>query len=556
LVKPEDLLIKSLDEELEYFKPVAFSQLQLKKVPKSKDSGFNILGKIPKNLLQKISSAWKPPILKDINKKYELIKDFAYAHIYWDANENYLVYEIIEPKLTELEMEKYEKIKRILIDYLDFVPEFAKNQEEIEKYLESKLKEVIFRYSLEMIEAEYLKIKYFIFRDFIGLEKIEPLLRDLQIEDISCDGVNVPIYVYHRKFGSLKTNVVYTDPEELDNLVIKIAQKCGKHISVANPILDGNLPDGSRVSATYAPEKDISTKGSVFTIRKFTKDPLTIIDLMNYGTIPSIIGAYLWLIVEFRKSGLVSGGTATGKTSILTTISSFIEPNAKIITIEDTAELNLPHEHWLAKVSRIGYGKDGTGEVTLFDHLKVALRERPDWIIVGEVRGIEANVLFQAMATGHAGLATIHADSVEAVINRLTTPPISLPAGLLQHLNFVLIMVRTKVNGVDVRRIKELVEIVGINPKTGEPLINTLFRWVAAGDHYEFASDHSHIIGKISDERGIKEDEIWEEIMRRKFVLEWLKENNIRHYLEVGKYIKDYYKDPEKVLKMMNYDKV
>ncbi len=554
MVKPEDLLIKSFDEEFEDFKPVAFSQLQLKKVSKSEDN-FNILGKIPKNLLQKISSAWKPPILKDVNKKYELIKDFAYAHIYWDKKENYLVYEVIEPKLTELEKKKYEKIKKILIDYLDFVPEFAKNQEEIQEYLESKLKEIIFRYSIEMTEAEYLKIKYYIFRDFIGLEKIEPLLRDLQIEDISCDGVNVPIYVYHRKYGSLKTNVVYTDSEELDNLIIKIAQKCGKHISVANPILDGNLPDGSRVSATYAPEKDISTKGSVFTIRKFTKDPLTIVDLMNYGTIPSIIGAYLWLIVEFRKSGLVSGGTATGKTSILTTISSFIEPNAKIITIEDTAELNLPHEHWLAKVSRIGYGKDGTGEVTLFDHLKVALRERPDWIIVGEVRGVEANVLFQAMATGHAGLATIHADSVEAVINRLTTPPISLPAGLLQHLNFVLIMIRTKINGVDVRRIKELVEIVGINPKTGEPLINTLFRWVAAGDYYEFASDHSYIIGKISDERGIKEEEIWEEIMRRKFVLEWLRENNVRHYLEVGKYIKDYYKDPEKVLKMMSYDK-
>lgn len=508
---------------------------------------------LPKDAMKKIPSEWNPPSLKEIDLRYSLIEPYAYSSIRWDEKSEALNYTIIEPPLTGDERKKFEQIKGLLVELLDINLADVKNTDEVRTYLKNKMDSLISDYEIRITDVEYNKILYYIYRNFLGLEEIEPIMQDANIEDISCDGTNIPIYIFHRKYGSMKTNIMFEEHEELNKFISKLAQRCGKHISVAEPLLDGALPDGSRLQATFSSSGDIATRGSTFTIRKFSKDPLTIVDFMNFGTIPATIAAYLWMTIEYRNSLLVAGGTATGKTSALNSLSLFIPPELKIVSIEDTPELKLPHEHWIAKVSRPGYGATSEtgfkkGEISMFDLLKAALRERPDQIIVGEVRGAEAYVLFQGMAVGHPGLATIHAESTEGVISRLTTKPIELSPGLLQHLDIVVIMGFYKVGGMDVRRIKEVVEVVGIDNVTGKPITNQIFKWISAGDYFEFASDRSYILNQIIVEKGITEKSLWEEIQRRVTVLEWMKKENIRYYEDVGRIVATYYKNPDQIL--------
>lgn len=503
---------------------------------------------------RKISSEWEPTVSSTINLRYPLIEPYAYANIRWNEKTQEVIYTLIEPPLTDKENNLLKKLMEMVVDLLDINLMNVTEIGAVKKYLREKIDALIEDYGFDMSKPEYDKIMYYMERNFLGLSTIEPMMQDAQIEDISCDGVSVPIFIFHRKYGSMKANVTFNDEEELNRFIVKLAQRCGKHISVADPLVDGALPDGSRLQATYSSGGDIATKGSTFTIRKFTKDPLTIIDLMTFGTVPATMAAYLWLAIEFRNSVLIAGGTATGKTSCLNTLCLFLHPETKILSIEDTPELVLPHEHWVAKIARTGYGPDlaegrKRGEISMFDLLRAALRERPDELIVGEVRGKEAYVLFQAMATGHAGMATIHAESTEAVVNRLITAPISLSTGLLQHLNLILVMTNSRVKGVDVRRVKEVVEILGMDMKTDKPITNELFKWVPSGDYYEFASDRSYILNKIVEEKGISESSVWEELQRRTAILEWMKKEGIRFYKDVGRIIAIYYKTPEDILK-------
>ncbi len=503
---------------------------------------------------RKISSEWEPAVSSTINLRYPLIEPYAYANIRWNEKTQEVIYTLIEPPLTDKENNMLKKLMEMVVDLLDINLMNVTEMGAVKKYLREKIDALIEDYGFDMSKPEYDKIMYYMERNFLGLGVIEPMMQDAGIEDISCDGVGVPIFIFHRKYGSTKANVTFNDEEELNRFIVKLAQRCGKHISVADPLVDGALPDGSRLQATYSFGGDIATKGSTFTIRKFTKDPLTIIDFMTFGTIPATMAAYLWLAIEFRNSVLIAGGTATGKTSCLNTLCLFLHPETKILSIEDTPELVLPHEHWVAKISRTGYGPDlaegrKRGEISMFDLLRAALRERPDELIVGEVRGKEAYVLFQAMATGHAGMATIHAESTEAVVNRLITAPISLSTGLLQHLNLILVMTNSRVKGVDVRRVKEVVEILGMDMKTDKPITNEFFKWVPSGDYYEFASDRSYILNKIVEEKGISESSVWEELQRRTAILEWMKKEGIRFYKDVGRIIAIYYKSPEDILK-------
>ncbi|MFQ6056496.1 MAG: type II/IV secretion system ATPase subunit, partial [Methanosarcinales archaeon] len=252
------------------------------------------------------------------------------------------------------------------------------------------------------------------------MNEIEPLMNDPYIEDISCDGTNVPLYIVHRKYGSLKTNIIYSDEKKLQEFIVKLAERCGRFISYAEPLLDGSLPDGSRIQASFS--KDVTTKGPTFTIRKFVEEPLSPIDLIKNKTVNSEVLAYLWLAVESGSSILIGGGAATGKTTFLNALSMFIPPTAKIVSIEDTRELNLMHENWIPSVARVGFAK-GIGEVTMFDLLKESFRQSPDYVIVGEVRGKEAYVMFQGMAAGFPALGTMHAGKVDDIIYRLETPP-------------------------------------------------------------------------------------------------------------------------------------
>ncbi|MDD5417938.1 MAG: type II/IV secretion system ATPase subunit [Candidatus Nanoarchaeia archaeon] len=494
--------------------------------------------------------------IKKVNEVYPLItlninkKDytFAWANIRWNPQLNALVYYVNEPKLTKEEEVILSDAKRILQEKLDI--SFAKiRKEEAYDYLMEKFRKLMKEMNYKITPEARLKLEYFMYRDFVGLGNVEPMMHDPNIEDVSCDGINIPLFIYHRNpiYGEIQTNVVFEDKIGVDAFVMKLAQKCARSISIAQPLLDGALPDGSRVQATLG--TDIAMRGSNFTIRKFTKEPITPITEMNFGTGNAEIMAYLWLAIENRLSVLVAGPTATGKTSFLNAMSLFIKSELKIISIEDTAELRLPHPNWIPEVARASFGKGGYGEVSMFDLLKASLRQRPDYIIVGEVRGEEAYVMFQGMATGHPSLGTLHADSLNAIVDRLTTKPISLPKALIQNLDVVVFLVLTKIGGEYIRRVKEIVEIIGYDYKTKSLVTNTAWTWKPEKD--EYVHTKSIILDKIRERMGYSIDDLKQDLANRIKVLEWLQKNNVTNYKEVAVYLKTYYSNPQYITKLV-----
>lgn len=488
------------------------------------------------------------PLIPNNPSKNESV--FAYARIYWDNKTNRYLYKVTEPEISENLNSIIDKVRDLLEQKLDI--DFSKLKKfEAEEYLHKQIDEMLSYYNLNLSENEKKILHYYIQRNFIGLGPIEPMMQDPNIEDISCDGVEIPIFIFHRnpRLGSVVSNVSFNSPQEVDSFITRLAQISGKSISVVNPLLSGALPDGSRVQATLA--TDIARKGSNFTIRKFTAKPLTPVHLLNYKTLDLKILAYLWMAVEFGKNILVSGGTASGKTSLLNVLSLFIRPSKKIISIEDTAELKLPHPHWVPHVARVPIStQKKPGEIDLFDLLKESLRQRPDYIIVGEVRGQEAFVLFQEMAMGHPSLATIHSENLPRLMDRLTTPPISLPASLIEVLDVVIFMGATRYRESQVRRVMELVEITGFNRKTNMPNFNQLFKWSALDDKFS-SSNKSFLLKSIAEEQGIKEQKIIEEFERRMLVLDWLKEQNISEYQDVYNILSIYYTDPERIISVI-----
>ena len=374
-------------------------------------------------------------------------------------------------------------------------------------------------------------------------------MRDKNLEDVSCDGVGIPIFVYHRNpvLGSVATNISFDDSDELDSFIARMVQFSGKSISVAQPLIDGALPDGSRLQATLA--TDIARRGSNFTIRKFTDEPLTPVHLLNYGTIDARTLAYLWLAVDFGRSILVSGGTASGKTSLLNVLSLFIRPEKKIISIEDTAELRLPHPHWVPTVARtpISTETGKVGEVDMFDLLRESLRQRPDYIIVGEVRGKEAYILFQQMATGHPSLATIHAENLGKLVDRLVTQPISLPKTLMGSLDIIVFLLRLRHKNRYVRKVNEVLEMVGFDAAASEPVVNQVFKWDHSADVFQ-VSGKSILLQKISESAGLKPQDLVDELERRSLVLSWMQEKGITNYKSVHEVIDMYYANPKRVL--------
>jgi flagellar protein FlaI len=484
------------------------------------------------------------PLIPKSPKKGEKI--FAYARIFWDEKNSRYVYEVVEPPLSPKLKELMNKLKELLEQKLEV--DFSKlGATEAREYIKGQVSNLLQYFKVQITPEEREILDYYINRDFIGLGRIEPLMQDPNIEDISCDGVNLPLFVYHRDptLGSIVTNVVFPSSEELDSFIIRLAQLCGKAISVAEPLVDGTLPDGSRLQATLA--TDIARKGSNFTIRKFTEEPLTPVHLMNYGTVDAKTLAFLWLAVDYGRSILISGGTATGKTSLLNVLSLFIRPEKKIVSIEDTAEIRLPHPHWVPTVARTVIGKGERGEIDLFDLLRESLRQRPDYIVVGEVRGREAYILFQQISTGHPSLATIHAEDMNKLFDRLTTQPIALPPALVASLDLIVFLARARYREKFVRRVSEVVEVVGFDFETQRPIVNTVLKWNSFTDKFD-VQGKSVTLKKISKAFGIPEQEIVDELQRRMLVLEWMKKRNITDYRSVYQVINLYYTSPNRVL--------
>ena len=469
-----------------------------------------------------------------------------YAAIVKDPETQKTRYEIIEPTLQKDEEKYLHEIKNFLMDEIDVNLKEIESKEKAESYLRQKIKDLIKKYHIKIPAEAVDKLTYYIIRDFIGYGKIDPLMKDPLIEDISTDGVNIPIYVWHRLYESLPTNIMFTDTAELDSFVVRLAYLAGKNISIAAPILDSSLPEGSRIQLTYG--REVTRRGSTFTIRRFKVDPLTISDMIAFNTLSSEVAAYLWYLIEHRASVLVAGGVASGKTTMLNCLSMFIKPEMKIVSVEDTQEINLPHENWIPSVVRSGFKGDErqSGTITLFDLLKAAVRQRPDYIIVGEVRGEEAYTLFQAMATGHLGMCTIHAESVEAVMNRLESEPMNIPKPLIAMTNVILVMERAEINGKPARRVKVATEIKELDMKTKEILTEEVFRWNPKFDKFTF-SGHSALLEKHIQKMGLTEEDIKREVQYRKTVLEWMVQQGIRSHGDVAKVIREYYVNPSRV---------
>ena len=492
----------------------------------------------------------KPEAKKALTKprtgiQYSLIPPFASVDIRWDENGKEFIYKLVEPELSETEKSIYEKIVSGLLEILDIELSAIKIKSEAVKYLEDMIKKILEEYEIEISNDSYSKILYYIDRNFVGLNELEPLIQDPHIEDISCDGIGVPIFVIHRRYGSIKTNIVYNEEKKLKEFIVKLAERCGRFVSYAEPLLDGTLPDGSRVQSVFA--KDVTTRGPCFTIRKFVKEPFSPIDLMSKNTVSSQILAYLWIAIENGFSILLAGGAGTGKTTFLNALLMFVPPEAKIITIEDTRELNIPHENWVPAVTRVGFAK-GYGEVTMFDLLKESFRQTPDYVVVGEVRGEEAYVMFQGMASGIPAMGTMHAGRYEDVIYRLETPPINLSPSLVDTLDIILVMIHAREKGESARRLKEVVEIESIDKETGNARTNSPFRWSPNEDSFEYIGS-SYLLQEMAAHKGVELADIQKEINNRKRLLEWMKESGITNFREVTAIFREYRKNPEKVLK-------
>ena len=553
-------------------------------------------------------------------------------------------YMVLEPTLSKQDQENFERLRKMLMVELNVDLRTIKNKQDAEGRLKKKLASMIKKYDLDIPEKSLPKIYYHAVRDFTRFGKIDPLMHDKMIEEISCDGTNIPLYVWHREFESMPTNIKFEKAVELENFVRKMAYISGKHVSVANPIVDASLPDGSRINLTLGTE--VTAKGSTFTIRHFKEDPITITDLIRTHTISADIGAFLWYIVEKRLTMLIAGGTASGKTTTLNAMGTFIPPGDKIVSIEDTPELNLPHENWIPAISRQTFtdggvgeitqfdllraalrqrpdtiivgetrgreahtlvsptiivsgrcliaggtasGKTttlnamgtfippgdkivsiedtpelnlphenwipaisrqtftdgGVGEITQFDLLRAALRQRPDTIIVGETRGREAHTLFQAFATGHGGFSSIHADSVDACITRLTSAPMEVPKVLLvTTLDVIYLQLKLRMGNKTVRRCLQISELGGFDEESGDILLNDVFKWDPQTDEQIFAGK-SLIFDKIQSRYGLSKEKIDDELNKRKTVLEWMLKENVHEHAAVNKSVQEFYADPD-----------
>ena len=513
-----------------------------------------------------------PPELKNA-REFNIIYPvgfgiFIHAFNATDSHSGYNKYNVIEPPkpplslfrvveealafaITEEDIPRSsEEKKAILLALLDKIlePSDKVDYNDITSMNGSRGKVKILRR-----DVDYLK--YYIIRDKVGVGILEPFIRDPYLEDISANGIG-PIYIVHKMFGPMESNVEFKSEEELDEFIIKLGEKIGKPISHARPVVDATLPDGSRINIVFG--SDVSLRGSNFTIRKVSKVPISVTQLINWGTFDARIAAYMWMMLSEGMSVFVCGETASGKTTSLNAISVFIRPTAKIVTIEDTAEVVLPHPNWTRELTRDTGKKESS--VTMFDLLRAALRQRPNYIIVGEIRGAEGNIAFQAMQTGHPVMATFHAANLERLIQRLTNHPINVPKTNIDSLNIAWFQSAVYVKGFPARRVISINEIIGYDPDSGAIAAVPSFTWDPVKDQFIFSGRGASYLleEKIAVMRGLPRtriSEIYEELELRRRFLQTLVDKKIFDYFDVYKAIvKAYSLGVEEALKRLLND--
>jgi len=475
-------------------------------------------------------------------ESYPLKAPFSYASIVQNEATSELLYIVDELPLEKEEKEAYDRMKNVL-EYELKAPD---EDETINESFHRQLPAILEKHPKAVLGISPIgtrKIEYYLERGIIGYGKIDPFMHDPYVEDIRCGGVNKPIFLWHRVYENIKTNVFFSDEEELNDFVMKIVHKAGKHVSIAFPIVDVTLPGKHRLAVSYG--RETTPSGTSFTIRKFREDPFTIVDLIENETISESIAAYLWLLVENKMPIMIVGATGAGKTTALNAIACLIRPSHKIITVEEVAEINLPHENWTSTIARSGFGAEKEGEITLYDLIKSAVRHRPDLVIVGEVRGEEAYVLFQALATGHGGLCTMHAEDVETAIKRLTQPPMNIPASIITLMNCVIVVRHVQTPAfletgkkLSSRKFVQVSEIRDANT-----IVNT-FDWNGSSDIFQEKVEESILFKRIARKLDIPLERLISEFEYRKKVLQNMVEHNIRDHRSVNKVLSKYYNNP------------
>ncbi len=472
------------------------------------------------------------------------VGDPIFIHVYMDNGTR--IYKPIEPDLTMEELALMEKILGVVLNYAADYPA-PESEEILDKNLEEIYNKVVTIGSTNKVRLNTVTIKadlrdkmlYNIKKDVIGLGPIEPLIRDTNIEDISGIGAN-DVFIVHKIFGSLKTRVSFGDNDRLSVYSKRLSERVGRPVSDKLPIVDATLPDGSRLSIVYS--SDISTRGPSFTIRKFADVPISIVQLVRFNTLSAEEAAYLWLALEYGQSVFVCGETASGKTTVVNAMIPFIRPESKIFSAEDTPEVRAPQEAWQQLVTRERGAEES--RVTLFDLLKTALRSRPNYIVVGEIRGAEGSMAFQAMQTGHPVISTFHAASVKKMIQRFTGTPINIPVTFMDNLNIALIQQAVYVNGKFLRRTTSINEIEGYFEELGGVSTKQVFQWDAAHDKHIFRGlNNSYILEKrIAQTAGMADPKsIYDELFKRARIIEWMLKNNIMSYYKVFELIKTFY---------------
>ncbi|MBN1314388.1 MAG: type II/IV secretion system ATPase subunit [Anaerolineales bacterium] len=429
---------------------------------------------------------------------------------------------------SETDEEKRQVLKNALDQILTTIISSGDNGQQRRERTESN--------KIYVTPGEMNALKYVIMRDKVGFGPLSPFLNDPHIEDISCSGIG-RIYIEHKIFESVESTLSFPTSENLDEFVIWMSEWIKRPVTVRNPIVDSVLPDGSRINIVYG--TDISKRGSNFTIRKFSETPISVFQLIEFGTLDYMMAAYLSLALEEDLNMFVVGATASGKTTTLNAITTFILPEAKIVTIEDTPELQVPHGNWIREMTRSS-GREKTGsEVDMFDLLRAALRQRPNRIIIGEIRGVEGAIAFQAMQTGHGVMSTFHASNVEKLIQRLTGEPINIPKAYIDNLEVVVIQAAVKTPSGMSRRIVSINEIVGYDAVSKSFSVIEAFRWNPANDTFEFPGFmNSYVLEeKIALKKGIpphKRRVIYTDLKRRAKIFERLhQERNLRTFDDV-----------------------
>jgi flagellar protein FlaI len=485
-----------------------------------------------------------PPIRAYVKERNRLLEiypvrpPFAYSTIAFDQESHQIKYLAVEPTVTEKDAQSLKTIQDHLRTTLNTPLEQIGSRDEAIAIMKKGMEEAVKLYKLTLDPAVSESILYYLIRDYLDYGKLDIIMKDPMIEDVSCNGPKIPLYVWHRKYESIPTNIKYDSDEELDSFIIRLAYKGKRMISVANPLLDASLPDGSRTQLTYG--RYATKQGSTYTIRKFKEDPLTIIDLIKNGTISAEMAALFWYLIENKISVFVCGGVASGKTTMLNGLSIFITPDAKIVTIEDTPEVQLYHENWIRAVTRPATAS--SEGIELFDLLKASMRQRPDYILVGEIRGAEAYTLFQAMSTGHLGLATLHAESASSALRRLETEPMNIPRMMIASLNMIVIIARREINGKPTRRIISCDEVKGLD-REGEIIHEALFQWDPKEDKWYMPSE-SYYLKKAAIAKGITVEATLNDIKTRTDLLTFMVNQNKRTFTDVSQFIRDYAKTP------------